>query len=78
MNNSDAMKRLAYFCFNFNPNWLNECWKNDTAMQQHLQHRWVNYCHNFDSTAYAFLRFYLELDAGNQEQLNNYILKSKS
>jgi hypothetical protein len=81
MTNSKAMSKLMTYAYNFNYNFIEDCWKDDPSLANHLKNKWNGIVgllnkleRKFNGTDVWFL-FYMELDEANKDLLNQYILQ---
>lgn len=62
----EAMRKIVYFTFNFNPNWIREAFPDNYA---HLSHK-------FDEYHGDVCRFFVELDTDKQFRMMEYVLEN--
>lgn len=74
MNNLKAVDKVIMFGFNYNHNFIEECW-GDSNITNHLQSKFLGIYDKVGSNA-VFNIFYSQLDSENKEKLINYILNN--
>lgn len=70
------MKKMVLWCFNYHDPriWIaNITGGEQTVMFAHLMDKWNRKCRLVDSTATAFLYFFLDIDKEYQDKLEKYI-----
>ena len=73
MGKIDAVNKVIMFGFNYNHNFIEECWKDDNHMAKHLKGKFLDTYDRVGANA-VFSVFYSNLDKGNREKLITYIL----
>jgi len=86
MTNSESMATLMTYAYNFNYDFIKDCWKDDKSLVDHLNGKWADIANNITainkkvggwprlSGTDIWFRFYMELDQENKDKLNQYIL----
>jgi len=71
---TDAMINFAYFTANFTHNFIAECWKDEPHLADHLSVKFTSKANDENCVdCGSFIRFFFELDRGNQVKLANWI-----
>lgn len=72
---TQGMNKLHEFGFNFNHDFIEDCWKDAPYyLRKHLRSKFHGYCNKYSSLE-AFYRFVAELDKSNRPKLFEYIAK---
>lgn len=80
MTNSQAMSKLMTYANNYNYNFIEDCWKDDPSLANHLKDKWNGIVGQMDRLGRTFngtdvwFLFYMMLDESNKDKLNLYIL----
>ena len=89
---SDAIVEFTYYANNYQYDFIDQVWKDNTMLKNHLNDKWDTLvtqltkareeCSNplvrSMSGTELFYRFYMMLDYGNKEKLNQFILNNKN
>jgi len=73
MTNSEAMQAFSTFVYNYNHNFIQECWVDNDHMMGHLLEKFKDKYATYGAT-HGFMSWHRELDAGNLELLHQYII----
>lgn len=71
----DPITKWVYWCFNYYPNFIEECWADDPNLAQHLKSKFMGYYNDFGSRA-VMNKFFVELSSDNQQKLIDYVLSN--
>ncbi len=75
ISNEKAIRKFAYFCANFDRNFVVDCFGSDNN-GKHLLSKWNTIIENKNNNSLeSVLKFYYQLDSENEQKLSNYILK---
>lgn len=67
-----AVINYNYFCFNFNYNFIEKCWKDDPHLIDHLKKKFDD-AYERDGAVGSIPRFMTELDRDNQIKFSKWI-----
>jgi hypothetical protein len=62
-----------YFAHNFGYNFIEEVWKSEPNMANHLRSKFNSYAQQQGNGTNGFFRWFMELDNGNKETLTDWI-----
>jgi len=69
----NATLNFAYFTANFPYNFIQDCWKDNKILMDHLTEKLNSYSKDDCISVGSFMHFFFELDRGNQFQLIRWI-----
>jgi len=71
----DPITKWVYWCFNYTPNFIEECWADDPNLAHHLKSKFMGY---YDQVgAYGVMnKFFVELSSDNQQILIDYVMNN--
>jgi hypothetical protein len=73
MTNFEAINKFMYFAHNFGYNFIEEVWKSEPNMANHLRSKFNSYAQQQGNGTNGFFRWFMELDNGNKETLTDWI-----
>lgn len=65
--------KFVYFTANFKHDFIEQCWANDEYLIKHLNDKFADKAQNGVINSGAFLKFFFDLDNGNQIRLVRWI-----
>jgi hypothetical protein len=73
MTNFEAINKFMYFGHNFKHDFIEQVWKAEPNMANHLRSKFNMYAERLGSGTQGFFRWFMELDQTNKETLTNWI-----
>ena len=70
---TDIVKRFTMFTFNFPSGFIGMVWSDEPRMAEHLNNKFINISDNSFVSSGDFMRWFVELDGGNQSKLITWI-----
>lgn len=72
MTNTESIINFVYFTTNFPPDFIGKVW-GESYLTQHLSEKFLTHAENGMISAGGFIRWFQELDRGNQTKLTEWI-----
>lgn len=76
MTNFEAVNKFMFFGYNFQHNFIEEVWKSEPSLANHLRSKFDSFAKQLGSGTMGYFRWFMELDNGNKEQLVNWITEN--
>ena len=70
-----AIQKWNFYCYNFEHNFIQKVWGNDTLLADHLQEKFNALYQHYGAMG-VMPSFYAELDSNNKVKLLTYILEN--
>ena len=71
----NPVTKWVYWCFNYTPNFIDECWADDPNLANHFKKKFMGYYDQVGADG-VMNRFFVELSSGNQHKLIEYVLSN--
>lgn len=70
-----AIQKWNFYCYNFEPNFIEKVWADETLLAAHLRSKFNALYHHYGAMG-VMPAFYAELDNDNKVKLLEYILEN--